>query len=378
MKIKRKARLMLGRLKGACAGLFARREKKVVFDSFRGRQYSDNPRAISEKLHAMYPDYRIVWAAADPEAMRRVAPDYVEVCRMDSMRYLRERASATAFVRNEAMTEDIYKKKGQMFIQTWHGDRGVKRILYDAWAKGARPEKVMDGALTDLFVVGSDYAQERIKSAFDYHGRTLKVGCPRNDCLVNPLPDGDIRRRIGIREGQKVLLYAPTLRKGYQVVHGALDIPQTLAHLKKLGGDWVCLIRAHPKSMGLEVDGAADVIDVSQYPDMSDLLMIADALVTDYSSCAGDFILRGKPLLLAQFDREQYTENERSFFLDIDSVGFLIAHSQDELNGILDRMNEADYRDNCARIAEFFGVRETGGAAEAVCRAIDAHHHAAH
>jgi len=99
--------------------------------------------------------------------------------------------------------------------------------------------------------------------------------------------------------------------------------------------------------------------------------MAADMLITDYSSCAGDFILRKKPLVLAQFDLEQYMEEDRTFHVDIRETGFLIAHEQAELNAFLENMTDEQFAKNCEKIMEYFGTCETGHAAEDVCRWID-------
>ena len=357
------------------AGVRRPLEKKVVFDSFKGRQYSDNPRAISEKLHELYPEYKQVWALTKEKINEPgLLPDYVKAYPAQSWKFRKELASAAAYVRNEEMSLELRKRKGQLFIQTWHGDRGIKKILYDAWEGSKRPDPVMDGTLTDLFVAGSEYALRRAHSAFRYYGGILMCGCPRNDVLINPVGGDQVRERIGVRPDQRILLYAPTLRKNTKVVTAQVDAQQTMQHLSdKLGGDWVCLVRAHPKSLGINVKGSDNLIDVSGYPDIAQLMMIADALITDYSSCAGDFILRKKPLFLAQFDREQYNEEDRTFYIDIGEPGFLIAQTQDELNALIDARDEQDYADNCEQIMNWFKTHESGHAAEDVCRWIDEH-----
>ena len=112
-------------------------------------------------------------------------------------------------------------------------------------------------------------------------------------------------------------------------------------------------------------------IDVSKYPDMSDLLMIADMLITDYSSCAGDFILKKKPVLLAQFDRDVYIKENRSFYTDIRQIGFLIAEDQDQLCRMIETTSDEAFEQNCEQIMRFYGTSESGHASEAVCRRID-------
>lgn len=359
------------------AAKFKHVKKMITFESYSGRQYSDNPRFISEKMHELFPDYKLVWGfQRETDIPSLHLPDYITAYPIDSWKYRQERASSFAFVRNEAMTGDLYKNKGQLYIQTWHGDRGFKKILYDSLeARGvdAQSFAYRDQKLTDLFVIGSDYAERRIKTAFRYNGETLKTGCPRNDCLVKPEKTSAALDNIGIPKGKKVLLYAPTLRRNRKIVHATVDIDETLRHLNQRGGDWVCLVRAHPKSLGLQVDSNSSIIDVSAYPDMADLLMIADCLITDYSSCAGDYVLRHKPLFLAQFDLEQYMEEDRTFYVDINEIGYLIAKTQEELNSFIDTMSDDEFADNCQKVLDYFGACETGHAAEDVCRWIDRH-----
>lgn len=364
------------------AGCISNVHKTVVFEYSTSFYYSCNLRAITEKMHELYPDYKLIWGLKDGwQTKEQTIPDYVTVFSIHSLRYIKERASAIAFVKNEAMSKNLYKNRGQLFIQTWHGDRGIKKILYDSLKARGLPCELYDfsdNLLTDLFVIGSDYAAKRIKTAFNYKGRTLKYGCPRNDCLLNPKNTEKVRSKLRIKANQKVLLYAPTLRRYSKIVKGTLDIYDTLTHFSQRDGkEWICLVRAHPKSLGLQVNIDNDsIIDVSCYPDMADLLMVADALITDYSSCAGDFILRKKPLILAQFDLEQYLEEDRTFYVDINETGFLIAKTQEELNRYIDTMTDEQFAENCEEIMKFFGTYETGRAAEAVCEAIDEHFHA--
>lgn len=353
------------------AGLFHPIEKKIVFESYNGRQYSDNPRAICEKMHDLFPEYELVWGMSE---RTENVPDYVRIVDVSSWDFRVERATAVAFVSNEAMKQHLYKRKGQLFIQTWHGDRGFKKILFDSLAARGISSKeygFADEYLTDLFVLGSDYAENRIKTAFRYSGKTIKTGCPRNDCLLDPQNSDKVREKIGIGKDRKILLYAPTLRRNSKVVQAKIDLNETLKHFSQRGGDWVCLIRAHPKSLGVDIGADSNIIDVSKYPDMSDLLMVSDALITDYSSCAGDFILRRKPLILAQFDLEQYMEEDRTFHVDINEIGYLIAKTQEELNSYIDTLSDKDFAENCQKVLDYFGTCETGHSAEDVCRLID-------
>ena len=335
-----------------------------MFECCGGKHYSDNPRAISEKMHEMFPDYKLVWGITSQSVREKdYIPEYVETFPINSLHYRSIRSRAFALVRSEVMTDDLSKRKGQMFIQTWHGDRGIKKILFDSLdARGLNHKlyNFYDYKLTDIFVIGSDYAEKRIKTAFKYTGEVLKKGCPRNDCLLDAKDNTSLKERIGIHSDEKTLLYAPTLRRNSKVIQGNINISETLKALSSSGEKWVCLVRAHPKSIGIETDDNSSVIDVTDYPDMADLLVITDFLITDYSSCAGDFIVTKKPLILVQFDRETYLKEDRTLNVDVEEAGFIIARSQDELNDIIRNTSIADYRQVAEKLCNKIAIIKDG------------------
>ena len=359
-------------------GIFHKVEKKVLFISFSGKQYSDNPRAISEKLHALYPAYEIVWAFNESAVLDDI-PDYIKpVVKKGKFdfHFYRELATAFCYVTNYALGTDIWKRNGQFFIQTWHGDVGMKNVLYDAWRDGKRPMPVMDEKYTDLCISGSDLSEKKYHSAFRYFGEILKVGTPRNDKLMIPNVDEEKRTRtkLGIPERAKVLVFAPTFRDGVENAQDVIvDLHTALEILGENGEEWVCLVRAHSASAGLNFacDGKR-FVDASGYPDLYDLLAISDMLITDYSSCAGDLIRCGKPVILALFDKEAYEAKHRELYFDPEKAGFTVAHDQEELNEILRTRTEADDKEHCEKLMEYFGIVETGHASEAVCNRIHA------
>jgi CDP-glycerol glycerophosphotransferase len=174
---------------------------------------------------------------------------------------------------------------------------------------------------------------------------------------------------------RKILLYAPTYRdnnRNDQLVN--INLQKTIDVLNKREDNWICLIRAHVASAGLRHDYASsDILDVSKYPDMADLLLISDMLITDYSSAAADFILCRKPTILAFFDYEEYTSNCRDLNYSFEDAGFLIARNQEELEKIIFSCNSEDYINNCNKIIKYFNVIENGNSSDAIVKIIDQH-----
>lgn len=345
-------------------------KNEVLFMSFNGTQYSDNPKAISIKLHELYPEYQIVWAVSDKEKMQKIMPEYIKLVDDCGKEFYNALSSCFCFVTNTHNRSYIQKRpKGQFFIQTWHGDIGFKKVLYDI--KGNQDLVVCDEFITDLCIAASDYGESQYRTAFRYQGEVLRVGTPRNDKLicVDPQEENMTRETLGIGKGTKILIYAPTFRDSNKAFQRVLvDLAHILEILESKGNKWVCLVRAHSNTEKLDFscDGT-HCIDVSGYPDMADLLAIGDLLISDYSSCATDFIRRGKGAVLAAFDLDEYIQNDREIPFDFEEKGFLVAKTQQELNNILEQMDEDDYRKNAEQICKEFNVYESGKSAEIIC-----------
>ena len=350
-----------------------RKEKSVFFASFRG-QYSDNPRAISECLHQMAPDVKIVWLVKSQ--FRKYVPDYVTVVPPIPRLALKAQAQAQAWVLNYTYRKHlgVYKGRDNFYIQTWHGDRGLKTIGY---LTGISKEKDYDGydlSECDLFVAASDYGVKKAREGLLHGGQVIVEGMPRNDKLVNMSDQGDevarIKKNLGVDSNVKVMLYAPTFREDLGQQQCAIDIASSIAALESNGEQWVCLVRSHALSKGISGADSSTCRDVSSYPDMADLLLVADLLLTDYSSCAGDFLLTERPVVLVHFDRNDYEAQGRPLWIKPEEAGYLVAKNQSELNKILSKLYSYNHKAIADKINRFYGTKETGHASEAVSKRI--------
>ncbi|KAA6326554.1 CDP-glycerol:poly(glycerophosphate) glycerophosphotransferase [termite gut metagenome] len=101
-------------------------------------------------------------------------------------------------------------------------------------------------------------------------------------------------------------------------------------------------------------------MDVSSYEDMSDLLLISDMLITDYSSSAGDFALLNKPIILYQEDREAYVKEDRTFYFDIDKSPYWVVKNQEELFSKNNNFTDEDVKINCKKVLDFYVTNESG------------------
>lgn len=348
--------------------------KKVVFSSFDGRSYNDNPRYISERLHELCPDCEIVWLVRPSFADKVQLPPYVKMQYPISRAGLVEQATAGFWVDNVRHMATIrLDDKRQYYIQTWHGDRGFKRVVADNEKLAVKLLYIEDRCA--MMIAGSRFGANTYRTAFHYKGEILMDGCPRNDLLIrnDPKEAAEIRRRLGVPDGVKLLMYAPTYRTTslHSAQKAVLDIPRTLDYLERTKGEcWYCLYRAHYMNTTLSVQSDPRLIDACRYPEMSELLLVTDMLITDYSSCGGDFALLRRPVFLYQADAEEYLSESRSFYFDIDESPFLVARSPEELEKLIDETDAEAARENCEALDRFFGTTETGHATDAVCKYI--------
>ncbi len=347
---------------------------KVIFSSYYSKFYNDNPRYISEKLHEMRPGTDIVWLFNKSKIDRAVVPEYVRKVQPISVRGLVEQATAMVWVDNVKKSEALSVGRKQYYINTWHGDRGFKRVGADNDKRRIKSLERLERKCS-LMVAGSRFGESTYRTAFDYRGEVLRAGCPRNDILLKGDPETTARVRgaLGIPDGAKVLIYAPTYRDAKKEAHACeIDLARALRCFEESTGEkWVCLYRAHYMSRGLKLKDLGDrLIDATKWPEMAELLLVSDALISDYSSCTCDFTLTGRPAFLYIDDLDDYVDQNRELYFDLNESPFLLARNMDELEALIRETDAEAARKNSRTLDAFFGTSETGRATEAVCEYI--------
>ena len=349
--------------------IFRINKKKILFKSWNGVSYSCNPRAISEDLYKKDPSIEFVWAFKEPNKKKKIVPHYVKCVKANSLKNIYELVTSKVWIFNNESSVGKFKRKNQIYIQTWHGDRGLKKVLYDIKNNDSVKSPLSEEKYCDLMITGSKFGESKLRSAFHYDGEFLRNGCPRNDILIaqNAEYIKQIKQKLSIRPDTKIVMYAPTFRKKDKLMNKGFEIKDiNLENVievleNKSGEDWVCLIRAHITVSGFlgEMQNHK-ILDVSEYEEMSHLLLITDLFITDYSSSCGDFILTKKPLILYHADIDEYTKNDRTFYFNVNDTPFWVANSQDALLTHIESMNEQSILENCKALIAFYGVYETG------------------
>jgi CDP-glycerol glycerophosphotransferase len=347
---------------------------RLVYNAFAGR-FADSPRALYEELVRRGGDHEHVWLA-DPKHLDTF-PEGVETAILDSPEGVAALEACDALIANTHTEVEWTKKPGAVYLQTWHGTP-LKRIHWDVlWAPEGRLERLQrDVDRWDLLVSPNAASTPLLRGAFRYEGEVLETGYPRNDVLSGPEKDAiraRVRDRLGIAEGTRAVLYAPTWRDdvvfagGDEPLELDLDVERMAA---ELGDDHCLLLRLHYMLTGrLKAFGSDAIKDVSFYPDISELYLAADVLMTDYSSTMFDFAVTAKPELFFVPDLETYRDTTRGFYFEFEPVapGPLLT----DTDGVIAALRDlpavtAAHADRYATFRERFAHLEDGHATQRV------------
>ncbi|MBT2401593.1 CDP-glycerol glycerophosphotransferase family protein [Streptomyces sp. ISL-100] len=295
----------------------------VLYNSFGGKQFSDSPRAVYQELVRRGTDVEHIAVVADAQA---VLPAGVRGVAWGSEEWYEALARCRYVVTNVGINDWFTRREGQVVVQTWHGTP-LKRIGADLLGTpkanlayiASLPQRSRQFS---LFVSPNAFTTPIMTHAFQLKCEVLEAGYPCNDVFHaedREKTAARVREQLGIPEGKKVVLYAPTWRddQRYEGKRFKLDQQVDLTAAEKaLGHDHVFLYRKHNKVLD-SIPGAGQgfVYDVAAYPDIADLYLIADVLITDYSSVLFDFAHSGRPMLFFTYDLEHYRDTLRGFYL---------------------------------------------------------------
>lgn len=347
---------------------------EVLFESYGSRAYADNARAICEELLRRGTGLRCRWVVADGQT---ALPPGVEAVRRGARGHYEALArSRYVVVPNYRPLESwLRTPDGQVVVQTWHG-APFKKIGLDN-PRGAdfssRDYVQMlrrETSRWDYLLSPNPSSTPILRRAFGYDGEMLETGYPRTDVFHSSDRAGtaaSVREQLGVPEGSTVVLYAPTMRDdhNYGGNRFRLDLRLDLAAARlALGDDHVLWVRRHAKVVdAVAVDGRF-ARDVSAWPDVNELLLATDVLVTDYSSLMFDFANTRRPMLFFTYDLDDYRDRLRGLYYDVGRLpGPLLRTSDDVVAAIRDaEVLRAEHDRTYAEFVDEFCVWDDGKA----------------
>ncbi|MCL0311634.1 CDP-glycerol glycerophosphotransferase family protein [Apilactobacillus sp. TMW 2.2459] len=334
--------------------------KVMVFDAYWSSKFDSNEKLMYEYVQKNHPEIKTVWFFKNSQT--EIDGNGKRV-RTDSFKYWYYLAVAKYLIQNTNLPNQYLKRKNQIEVETLHGTF-LKHMGFDEpYFKTASPR--IQNAFArrnrrwDYMVVPSNYMADTASSAFDYHQKLIKAGFPRNDELYtnnNNQYINAIKDRLGIPKDKRVVLYAPTYR-----ADEGFDFNLDLDNLEKqLSDDYVLLVRlhyfvAHSNSF---YNNPGFVFDVSDYPNINDLYLISDLMVTDYSSVMFDYAHLKRPMLFYAYDKDWYLDDEnRGVYLDYDKeIPGPVVETQADLINCIKNINEIaiEYKDKLNQFHDKF------------------------
>lgn len=250
-------------------------------------------------------------------------------------------ASKQIYLNDNFIPLAFMNTKGQQIIQLWHGAGAFKRF-------GLSTEKDQEVSalvaksnekVTHLFVTSSRVVPYYSEAFAIPPERIYVTGVPVIDAYFDEDDKERRRQKIWTRypqwKGKKILLYAPTFRSSKEENETLLKKFDVKRIQRTLGEDWIILIKMHPKFPTENIPSNEYCIDMTNYNDIIDLYMVADLLITDYSSTVVEFVLLDKPIILFAYDLEKY---DRGFYRDYrETVPGEIAYTTEELLELLQK-----------------------------------------
>ncbi len=361
-------------------------DKLVIFISFHGRGYSDNPRAIYEQMKKdeRFKDYRFIWFIKNHKK-KDIQIDGAEIKEYFSLPYFYYMSKAKYWIINCKMPTYICKKENQVYLQTWHGTP-LKRLAHDIIApedatfyrSGVSFEQMtrsydIDVERYNYMISPNAFCTEVFQTSFRINRkRLIETGYPRNDFITNATED-DIRNlklKYNLPLDKKIVLYAPTWRDNSYVASGYTFELEADFHKWKeiLGDDYIVVFKPHYLIINkYENDDSlvGFLYSMKAEAEINELYVLSDILITDYSSVFFDYAVLNRPIYFYMYDLEQYKGELRGFYLDIytELPGKIY---EDESNLLLDIKNQVYDYSHLETFNQRFSAWQTGDCAKKV------------
>lgn len=307
-------------------------KKRVMFESFLGRNVSGNPKYLYEQMikDGLDNKYDLIWILNNIDEPINGSGKKVK---RKTLKYYYYMATSKYWIFNCRQADEIIKRKENIYLQTWHGTP-LKKLAMDMDNVNMAgqtdineyKEKFYNNSRRwDYLLIQNDYSREIFKKAFAFN-KTILNGYPANDILYtenNKESIDKIKDKLNIPKNKKIILYAPTWRDDnfYKKGHYRMNIELDLDKMQKeLGNEYIILLRMHyliTNNINIE-KYKGFVYDYSQGYDIQELYLVSDILITDYSSVMFDYSNLNRPIIFFTYDIEQYRDALRGFYFDFE------------------------------------------------------------
>lgn len=359
--------------------------KTILFVAYHGRGYLCNPKYIHKYMinDKRFSEYKFVWALKD----NKIKIDGAVVIKYGRIKYLYYLSKSKYWIVNCKLPKYVVKKKNQIYIQTWHGTP-LKRLAHDInigndavfYRSCMNREQMLetydyDSRKYNYFISPNKFSTKKFISAFRISkDKIIETGYPRNDYLTDITKEqiNELKYKYNIPINKKIILYAPTWRDNSYNSKGYTFKLKTNFKLWKehLGQDYVVIFKPHYLIVNNYTDYNLEgfLYNIKENEDINDLYAISDILITDYSSVFFDYAILKRPILFYMYDLEDYRDNLRGFYLDInkDLPGEIITNEIKLLEKIKDIMENGYNEDDLIKFNKKFNYLHSGKSARKI------------
>ncbi|SKA63161.1 CDP-glycerol glycerophosphotransferase [Eubacterium uniforme] len=357
----------------------------VCFESFLGRNYSGQPKYIYKyMLENCGNKYKYIWFVDNKNV--KVTDGKCKVVKRFSLKYYYYMNRSKYLVLNMRQPKTVPIRDEMIICATWHGTP-LKRLgfdMEDVHSATANHKSFVktNSARWNYMLSDNPFSTEKFQSAFLVkRSQILESGYPANDIMYYDNKDeiaADLREKLGIPKDKKTILYAPTWRDddytegGHYNFKLALDLDRLK---KEFGDEYVVLLRMHYYIIdSIDLSSLSDfAIDVSSYSDISELYLISDMIITDYSSVFFDYANLRRPVIFYTYDYEKYKDVLHGFYLDMhkDLPGPILMTEDEVIDAIrnIDKVNE-EYKERYDEFCERFCCLDDGHASQRVVETV--------
>lgn len=311
----------------------ARVSRGVFFESFEGRQAACNPRALDAEIARRYPQLPRYWSVTSE---RVAVPDGATPLLVGGADWHDARRRAQLLIVNDWLRYGFRRRRGQTVLQTWHGTM-LKHLALTRPNTGLQTQIAVrrESRRWSLLLSQNAHSTQQFRRSYAYRGEIIEYGYPRDDRLARASAESRAiaRRALRVPAGARVLAYVPTWRETQRGrasgLIDLLDVHALAAELDTPDDRWVVVVRGHSRTLhfggytdaaGRETGSDHRVIDASAHPDVNDVILAADLLVTDYSSVMFDAAVARTPMAFFVPDLAEYRDRERGFTFDFEAT----------------------------------------------------------
>lgn len=311
------------------------KENQVLFESFHGTTIGDSPFAMMKEL-LKEGKYKIYFTTKKElkKEHRQLLKKYgynIELVCLNSKKYQKILAESKYLVNNVSFPTYMIKRKGQVYINTWHGT--PLKTLGKKMVKGIQDmSNIQRNFLeSDYLLHPNEFTMGHMMEDYNlnelFTGKVILEGYPRNSVFLDRDKELEIRKRIGT-EDKEVFAYMPTWRGATSNSVGGDDnyaeVVKRILRIfdENLNDHQIMYVNLHPLVQdSVDISGYLHIKKFPEEINNYEFLNSADILITDYSSVFFDFSLTRKPIVLFMYDYDEYMR-ERGMYLNINELPF--------------------------------------------------------